>query len=265
MPKTSEQRLYRRGPMRKVWPSPPKPARRRAAGAPTPSTAARRARLARGRLAAHTHQVAIDAAAVNYVDLGERRPPGRLRPRPGRLLAELAREPSHRSRRSTASIALDLPGFGRSQMPAEPITITRLRAHGRRALRPARPRRRRARRQLDGRLHGGRAAIRHPDRVERLVLVDAAGISTALERNPVAERLGRFAGHRRGRRRHARPRAGDAHDPPPRVPPRRAGAVARHPTRSRATSSPSSCTRSVRPGFTPRSGDHRLRLHGPPR
>ena len=129
---------------------------------------------------------------VNYVDLGDGERAGRLRPRPGRLLAELAREPSRDRARATASIALDLPGFGRSDMPREPITITRfaqtvdelcgdlgLGHVASSATRWAASRR-------------PRLAIRHPDRVERLVLVDAAGISLGLGRNWLSERCGSF-------------------------------------------------------------------------
>ena len=90
------------------------------------------------------------------------------------------------------AIALDLPGFGRSQMPVSPITMTGYAktvddlcdALGLASV------------AVVGNSMGGFAAaemaIRHPDRVERLVLVDAAGISTALGRNPISERVGKF-------------------------------------------------------------------------
>ena len=55
-------------------------------------------------------------------------------------------------------IAVDLPGFGESEMPVEKISISQLRRHDRRAARRARDRPAGApRRQLDGRLHRRRA------------------------------------------------------------------------------------------------------------
>jgi pimeloyl-ACP methyl ester carboxylesterase len=88
-------------------------------------------------------------------------------------------------------IAVDLPGFGRSEMPAEDITITGF-ARAVEGLSQ----------HLDlgsvavvGNSMGGftaaEMAIRHPDSVERLVLVDAAGISIA-EAGKIGERVGRL-------------------------------------------------------------------------
>ena len=67
---------------------------------------------------------------------------------------------SPRSRATIASIALDLPGFGASPMPADADHDAGLRAHARRAVRDARRRLRDARRQLDGRLR--RRRVRDP-------------------------------------------------------------------------------------------------------
>ncbi len=186
-------REYRSGPLKSLWPSPASPARRRAA---------RRADAEYGvpdlpgwrgfDWPRHTHRAEIRGADVNYVDLGggERAVVfvhglggcwqnwlENLRP---------FAEAGHRV------IALDLPGFGRSAMPVEPISITTfartvddLCAHL--GLGPV---------ALVGNSMGGftaaESAIRHPERVERLVLVDAAGISTALYRTWASERVGRF-------------------------------------------------------------------------
>ncbi len=193
MAKTTEERLYRSGPMRAVWPSPSKPARRRAA---------RRADAEYGKPAepgwrtvdwpAHTHQVRIRDGAVNYVDLGAgERAVVFVHGLGGCWQNWLENLPAVAAAGFRA-IALDLPGFGRSNMPSEPISITRF-----------------ARTVDDlcaelgldtvalvGNSMGGftsaEAAIRHPERVDRLVLVDAAGISSALGRNWVSERVGRF-------------------------------------------------------------------------
>ena len=76
-------------------------------------------------------------------------------------------------------VSLDLPGFGASALPEEPISIRGLRAAGRRDVLRAGDRARLGRRQLDGRLHRRRArAVVPPPRVDRLVLVSAAGLST---------------------------------------------------------------------------------------
>ena len=93
--RSKEPADYRRGPLRSVWPSSARVARRRTA---------KRADEEYGATAEpdwrevdwHAHQgdVEIDGASVHYVDLGRGRgPAGRVRPRPRRLLAELAREP----------------------------------------------------------------------------------------------------------------------------------------------------------------------------
>jgi len=193
MPKTSEQRLYRSGPMRTVWPSPSKPARRRAA---------RRADADYGKPGepswrevdwpAHTHQVRIRDGAVNYVDLGDG---GRavifVHGLGGGWQNWLENLPAIAAAGYRA-IALDLPGFGRSNMPSDPITITRLARTvdelcGELGLDTV---------SIVGNSMGGftaaEAAIRHPARIDRLVLVDAAGISSALGRNWLSERVGRF-------------------------------------------------------------------------
>jgi pimeloyl-ACP methyl ester carboxylesterase len=186
-------RNYRRGPMRTVWPSPARPASRRAA---------RRADADYGVPAepgwrgvdwpAATHTVSVGGRDVNYVELGSgERPVVFVHGLGGCWQNWLENLPATAAAGHRA-IALDLPGFGRSEMPDGPISITSYAA------------------VLDefcdalglghvafvGNSMGGfiaaEAGIRHPDRVERLVLVDAAGISTQLGRNAISERFGRF-------------------------------------------------------------------------
>jgi pimeloyl-ACP methyl ester carboxylesterase len=192
--KTKEKREYRRGPLKGVWPSPARAAPRRAA---------RRADEAYGASAepswrgidwpAHTHRAVVDGREVNYVSLGEgsgdAQPVVFIHGLGGSWQNWLENMPAIAETRRV--VALDLPGFGGSETPAEPISIT-LFARTVEALAE----------QLDlghvavvGNSMGGftaaETAIRHPDRVERLVLVDAAGISIA-EAGKVAQRVGRI-------------------------------------------------------------------------
>ena len=179
--------------MRVVWPSPARPASRRAA---------RRADQLYGVPAepgwrdvdwpAATRTLQIGGKSVNYVELGSgERAVVYVHGLGGCWQNWLENLPATAAAGYRA-IALDLPGFGRSAMPDEPITITSYA------------------RFLDefcdalGLVHaavvgnsmGGFVAaemgIRHPERVERLVLVDAAGVSTTIGRNPVSERFGKF-------------------------------------------------------------------------
>ena len=115
----------------------------------------------------------------------DRRGPGdRLRPRPRRLLAELAREHAARWRRSAiASIAIDLPGFGDQPDAAvgdhdPPLTARSLeQLCSQLEVGPC---------TLVGNSMGGfiaaEIAVAAPAWVERLVLVSAAGISHATMR-----------------------------------------------------------------------------------
>jgi pimeloyl-ACP methyl ester carboxylesterase len=149
-------------------------------------------------------------------------------------------------------VAVDLPGFGLSDMPAEDVSITGyaatvdavcdvlgidvVSAIG----------------QLDGRLRRRELALAFPTRVERLVLVSAAGLSTG-ERPPRAGLAGRPAArHRRGARRRL---PGHARPPAPAAAARagRRGALSGAALRgadatssSRARASPASCPRSRR-------------------
>ncbi len=193
MAKTNDERLYRAGPMRTVWPSPSAPARRRAA---------RRADADYGKPAepgwrevdwpARTHQLEIRGGPVNYVDIGEGKRAVVFVHGLGGCWQNWLENLPATAAAGYRAIALDLPGFGRSALPSDPITITNFArtvdelcvALGLDAV------------TVVGNSMGGftaaETAIRHPTRVERLVLVDAAGISTALSRNWLSERVGRF-------------------------------------------------------------------------
>ncbi|NLT04929.1 MAG: alpha/beta fold hydrolase [Solirubrobacterales bacterium] len=124
------------------------------------------------------HTVEIAGAPVNYVDLGEqgeRRPIVFVHGLSGQWQNWLENIP--RFARERRVVALDLPGFGRSPMPREPITIDfygRVVAElcDRLGLAPA---------VLVGNSMGGyvaaEVAIAAPHAVERLMLVSSAGIS----------------------------------------------------------------------------------------
>ncbi|MCD6725745.1 MAG: alpha/beta hydrolase [Solirubrobacteraceae bacterium] len=193
MRRASSPRDYRAGPLHGVWPSPARPASRRAA---------RRADRGYGLPAepswrgidwpAHTRRTAIRGGAVNYVDIGSgERAVVFVHGLGGCWQNWLETLPAVAAAGHRA-VALDLPGFGCSDMPSEPITITRYalavnelcHAIGLGSV------------ALVGNSMGGftaaETAIRHPDRVERLVLVDAAGISTALARTWISERVGKL-------------------------------------------------------------------------
>jgi pimeloyl-ACP methyl ester carboxylesterase len=127
--------------------------------------------------AAHTHAVTIDRRRVTYVYIGEGAGPPvvfvhGLAGCWQNWMENLARVGRHRR-----AIALDLPGFGQSEMPRDPISIT----HYARTvdalcqvlgLGPV---------AVVGNSMGGfiaaDLAARFPARVERLVLAGAAGIS----------------------------------------------------------------------------------------
>ncbi|MGI8593567.1 MAG: alpha/beta fold hydrolase [Solirubrobacteraceae bacterium] len=184
---------YRRGPLRKVLPSPAWMAGRRAG---------RRADEEYGSSAepswrevdwsSHLHHAQVAGRRVRYVDLGEREAQAVVfvHGLGGCWQNWLENMPAvaldHRV------VALDLPGFGGSEMPSEPVAITRFAEAveslcDHLGLGPV---------AVVGNSMGGftaaELAIRQPGRVERLVLVAAAGISVAqLTRTSI--RLGRLA------------------------------------------------------------------------
>ncbi len=185
-------RPYRRGPLRNVWPSTARPLTHREA---------RKADEAYGASdtpdwrnvdwPAQTRQIAIDGRSVNYVDIGKGTQTVVFVHGLGgswqNWLENLPRTAEH-----CRAIALDLPGFGLSEMPTDPISITGFAATvdafcEALGLGPV---------VLVGNSMGGftaaEVAIQHPERVELLVLVDAAGISSAnVTRSRSGERLAR--------------------------------------------------------------------------
>ena len=184
----------RMGPLRTIWPSPSRPVSWRAAQ--------RRADAEYGASAtpdwrdvdwpAHTNRTEIDGAAVNYVDVGSGPNAVVFIHGLGGCWQNWLENLPAIAAAGYRTIALDLPGFGRSNMPSEPITITRLARTvdelcGELGLETV---------SIVGNSMGGftaaEAAIRHPSRIDRLVLVDAAGISSALGRNWLSERVGRI-------------------------------------------------------------------------
>ncbi len=126
----------------------------------------------------HLHRVEIDGTEVNYVDIGEE---GKDRPilfvhgLGGQWQNWLENIP--RFAQSRRVVALDLPGFGLSEMPSEKISIE---GYGQILAEFAN--------QLDlnpavvvGNSMGGfvaaELAVRRPDSVERLLLLSSAGVS----------------------------------------------------------------------------------------
>jgi len=179
MADASTQRVYRRGPLRNVWPSTARPMTHRAARKADASYGVSDTPNWRDvDWPAHTKQVEINRRSVNYVDIGKgNQTVVFIHGLGGSWQNWLENLP--RTAESCRAIALDLPGFGRSEMPADPISITRLAATvdafcSELGLGPV---------VLVGNSMGGftaaEVAIQHPERVELLVLVDSAGISSA--------------------------------------------------------------------------------------
>jgi pimeloyl-ACP methyl ester carboxylesterase len=142
---------------------------------------------------AHLRQVEIDGRPVNYVDIGsgERPPVVFVHGLGGQWQNWLENIP--RAARERRVIALDLPGFGLSPMPRGEVTIP---GYGRTVnalcdhlgIGVV---------ELVGNSMGGfisaEVAIQFPQRVDRLILVSAAGITSAdLDRRPILT-LGRIA------------------------------------------------------------------------
>jgi pimeloyl-ACP methyl ester carboxylesterase len=141
----------------------------------------------------HLHQLEIDGRPVNYVDIGsgEREPIVFVHGLGGQWQNWLENVP--RAAQERRVIALDLPGFGLSPMPRDPITIS---GYGRTVAALA------DRLGLDrfdvvgnsmGGYIGAEVAIQFPQRVDQLLLVSAAGITSAdLAHAPIMT-LGRVA------------------------------------------------------------------------
>lgn len=152
----------------------------------------------------HLRQLEVAGRRVNYVDLGEGKPVVFVHGLSGCWQNWLENLPRVASERRV--IALDLPGFGDSEMPGEKISIE---GYGR-CVDELCERLELGSVAIVGNSMGGfvgaEVAISFPSRVDRLVLVSAAGITTAnVLRRPVMT-LGRVAtalatnsaiGHRR--------------------------------------------------------------------
>jgi pimeloyl-ACP methyl ester carboxylesterase len=142
---------------------------------------------------AHLHQVEIDGTKVNYVDIGsgDQPPVVFVHGLGGQWQNWLENVP--RAAQERRVIALDLPGFGLSPMPRDEITIPR---YGR-TVNALCDRLGLGLVELVGNSMGGfisaEVAIQFPQRVDRLILVSAAGITSAdLDRRPVLT-VGRIA------------------------------------------------------------------------
>jgi pimeloyl-ACP methyl ester carboxylesterase len=134
----------------------------------------------------HSHQVEIDGRQANYVDIGsgDDTPVLFVHGLGGQWQNWLENLPRVSTRQR--AIAVDLPGFGLSEQPREKVTIP---AYGR-FVRAVLDELEIERAHLVGNSMGGfvssEVAIQFPERVERLALVSAAGISTAsIARAPV--------------------------------------------------------------------------------
>lgn len=192
MRKRGQSDEYRRGPLRHVSPSPAWIASRRAAGRVDEDYGASAEPSWREvDWPSHLHVARVAGRKVSYVDLGKREGPPVVfvHGLNGCWQNWLENMPAvaldHRV------VALDLPGFGGSEMSSEPIAIT-LFAEAVEGL-------------CDhlglgsvavvGNSMGGftaaELAIRQPERVERLVLVSAAGISIA-KASRATSRVGRL-------------------------------------------------------------------------
>ena len=185
MRKRSRSDGYRRGPLRHLSPSPAWIASRRAA---------RRVDEEYGASAEpgwrevdwhkHLHDAQVAGRRVSYVDLGKR-------DAQAVVFVHGLNGCWQNWLENMPAVALDLPGFGGSEMPKEPVAITRF-AEAVEGLCE----------HLDlgpvavvGNSMGGftaaELAIRQPERVERLVLVSAAGISIA-KASRATSRVGRL-------------------------------------------------------------------------
>jgi pimeloyl-ACP methyl ester carboxylesterase len=142
---------------------------------------------------AHLHRVEIDGRSVNYVDIGsgEREPIVFVHGLGGQWQNWLENIP--RAAQERRVIALDLPGFGLSEMPRDEITIS---GYGR-VVDALCERLGLGRVDVVGNSMGGyvsaEVAIQFPQRVDQLVLVSAAGITSANLAHAPIMTLGRIA------------------------------------------------------------------------
>jgi pimeloyl-ACP methyl ester carboxylesterase len=142
---------------------------------------------------AHLHQVEIDGRGVNYVDLGsgDGEPVVFVHGLGGQWQNWLENVPRVAQERRV--IALDLPGFGCSEMPRERISIP---GYGQ-CVNALCDELGLGHVAVVGNSMGGfiasEVAIQFPERVERLVLVSAAGISSTNVSRATALTAGRIA------------------------------------------------------------------------
>jgi pimeloyl-ACP methyl ester carboxylesterase len=134
----------------------------------------------------HANRIELDGTTVSYVDLGsgEPEPIVFVHGLGGQWQNWLENLP--RAARERRVIALDLPGFGLSSMPREQITIS---GYGR-CVDALCERLGLGRVDIVGNSMGGyvaaEVAIQFPERIDQLILVSAAGISSAdVARRPV--------------------------------------------------------------------------------
>ena len=136
--------------------------------------------------AAHLHQIEVDGTPVNYVDLGD----GKLEPivfvhgLGGQWQNWLENIP--RAALERRVIAMDLPGFGCTPIPRDRITISR---YGR-CVDALCDELSLGRVDIVGNSMGGyiaaEVAIQFPERVDQLILVSAAGITSSdIARRPI--------------------------------------------------------------------------------
>ena len=141
----------------------------------------------------HLHQVEIHGSTVNYVDIGsgDGEPVVLVHGLGGQWQNWLENIP--RAAQERRVVALDLPGFGRSAMPRGEITISNYA----RCVEALCQHLGLGRVAVVGNSMGGfvasEVAIRYPERVERLALVSAAGISSANVARAPALLAGRVA------------------------------------------------------------------------
>jgi pimeloyl-ACP methyl ester carboxylesterase len=142
---------------------------------------------------AHLHQVGVDGTPVNYVDYGE----GELEPivfvhgLGGQWQNWLENIP--RAGLERRAIAMDLPGFGATPMPRDRVTIS---GYGR-CVDALCDKLSLGRVDMVGNSMGGyiaaEVAIQFPERIDQLILVSAAGITSAdIARRPIFT-MGRIA------------------------------------------------------------------------
>jgi pimeloyl-ACP methyl ester carboxylesterase len=142
---------------------------------------------------AHLHRTEIDGRSVNYVDIGagEREPVVFVHGLGGQWQNWLENIP--RAAQERRVIALDLPGFGLSEMPRDPITISGYA----RTVEALAEQLGLGRVDVVGNSMGGyvsaELAIQFPQRVDQLLLVSAAGITSASLAHAPILTLGRIA------------------------------------------------------------------------